>query len=117
MELFNRHLHLPFYFQYIFLLGFLFLTVLLSIAIGGCSKSSLIIQQPAADKALDECIVLVHGMGRTLRSMAGLQERLTVEGYHTVDLGYLSTSKTVEEIVADHFPVNKRHISDLTSQG
>ncbi|MCK5070155.1 MAG: alpha/beta hydrolase, partial [Desulfocapsa sp.] len=53
---------------------------------------------------LGECVVLIHGMGRTLHSMTGMQQRLTDEGYHTVNLGYPSTSKTIEEIVTDHFP-------------
>lgn len=47
--------------------------------------------------------MLLHGMGRTLHSMDLMQERLTAAGYHTVSLGYPSTTKTIEAIVADHF--------------
>ncbi len=54
--------------------------------------------------AMGECVLLLHGMARTLHSMDAMQERLVAAGYHTVNLGYPSTSKKIEEIAATHFP-------------
>ncbi len=64
----------------------------------------LSIQKPTRSRSLNECVVLVHGMGRTLHSMDEMQERLVAEGYHTVSLGYPSTRATIEEVVSGHFP-------------
>ncbi len=81
------------------------LTLAAAGSLSGCSKTGLSIQKPTRSRSLDECVVLVHGMGRTLHSMDDMQERLVAEGYHTVNLGYPSTSATIEEIVSDYFPV------------
>ena len=70
----------------------------------GCSKGGLSVQKPVSGTALGECVVLVHGMGRTLRSMNDMQKRLLAAGYHTVNIGYPSTSKTIEDIVNVYFP-------------
>jgi len=75
-----------------------------ALVFSGCSRLGLSIQKPASDTALGECVVLVHGMGRTLRSMDEMQKRLLAAGYHTVSLGYPSTSKKIEDIVSAHFP-------------
>lgn len=84
--------------------GLLFITFATTILLSGCSKTGLSIQKPANSRSLQECVVLVHGMGRTLHSMDKMQERLVTEGYHTVSLGYPSTRATIEEIASDHFP-------------
>lgn len=104
MEPVNKKFHLSSSPQGIFFSGILILIFLTATVLGGCSKSSISIQQPADDKALGECVVLLHGMGRTLRSMAGMQKQLRAEGYHTVNLDYPSTSKTIEEIATAYFP-------------
>jgi hypothetical protein len=62
------------------------------------------IKKPSDKNTLDECVVLLHGMGRTSRSMDTMQNRLVSEGYHTVNLGYPSTSKTIGQIAENHFP-------------
>lgn len=90
--------------QVIFLSGCIVLVCLAALIFSGCSKAGLTVQKPTSAKALGECVILVHGMGRTLRSMAGMQERMVNAGYHTVNLGYPSTSKTIEEIINDNFP-------------
>jgi len=83
--------------------GFLALNVLTVLLLSGCSRLGLSVQYPTPAKTQDECVVLLHGMGRTLRSMDSMQEYLTNAGYHTVSLGYPSTEKTIEDIAADHF--------------
>ncbi len=47
---------------------------------------------------MNECVILLHGMGRTKRSMRRLERRLSGRGYRTVNLGYPSLSLTIEEI-------------------
>jgi|GEM_PF-100065 len=78
--------------------------VFTAIIFSGCSRSSLSIQKSEAKQARDECVVLLHGLARTSSSMDEMQQKLTAAGYHTVNLGYPSTSKTIEEIVAEDFP-------------
>ena len=90
--------------QYLILTGLLFVILLASSILVGCSKIGLSILQPTPNRSLGECVVLVHGMGRTLHSMDEMQERLVTEGYHTVSLGYPSTRATIEEITSGHFP-------------
>jgi len=87
-----------------FISGLLTFVVLVAALLSGCSKSGLSVQKPTPETALGECVLLIHGMGRTLRSMDAMQARLVAEGYHTVNFGYPSTSKPIEAIVTDHFP-------------
>ncbi len=47
----------------------------------------------------DEYVVLLHGMGRTHRSMIKMQKTLSNEGYAVVNLPYNSSSGTIEKIV------------------
>ena len=76
----------------------------LSLVLPGCSRTGLSVGEPASEKSRNECVVLIHGMGRTLHSFDSMQKRLVAEGYHTVNLGYPSTRASIEEIVASHFP-------------
>lgn len=84
--------------------GALALFLSAAVILSACARTGIAIQEPARDKALNECVVLVHGLARTLHSMDDIQDRLTAAGYHTVNLGYPSTEKTIEELVADYFP-------------
>ncbi len=45
-----------------------------------------------------ETVVLLHGLGRTRRSMNRLARALEEAGYHTVNIGYPSRSGSVEEL-------------------
>ena len=51
--------------------------------------------------AANECVVLLHGLGRTAWSMGSVAEYLGSVGYRVVNQGYESTSSTIEQ-VADH---------------
>lgn len=88
----------------VMLVGLLFVMITVAAALSACSKTGLSIAKPVPSRSLNECVVLIHGMGRTLHSMDKMQERLVAEGYHTVSLGYPSTRATIEEIVSDYFP-------------
>ena len=46
----------------------------------------------------DECVILLHGLGRSNWSMGKLSDYLVQKGYRTLNVNYPSTSKTIEEI-------------------
>jgi triacylglycerol lipase len=66
-----------------------------------------------------ECVVLLHGLGRTRRSMNKLENYLQNSGYTTVNLSYPSTSESIESLATVHIsqaiarcqekPVQKTH--------
>jgi pimeloyl-ACP methyl ester carboxylesterase len=56
---------------------------------------------PMAESGLRECVVLVHGLGRTERSLDSLGDRLEDEGYATVRYRYHSTRASIEEHAAE----------------
>ncbi len=75
------------------------------IAFQGCTNSYISIQEPKLKDRREECVVLLHGMGRSYSSMSAMQNSLTMSGYHTVNIGYPSTRKTIEAIVDASYPV------------
>lgn len=48
--------------------------------------------------AKEECVVLLHGMGRTYRSMQRLESALRYQGYHVANIDYPSTEYGIEEL-------------------
>lgn len=86
-----------------FLARILIYSVIL-LSLSGCSKTTIAIKKPSEDKSKGECVILLHGMGRTYRSMDAMQDALTKEGYHTVNLNYPSTRKNIETIAGESFP-------------
>lgn len=86
------------------LLGIMILFMTAASLFSGCIRPGISIQKPSDKNALGECVVLLHGMGRTYRSMDEMQNRLAAEGYHTVNLNYPSTGKKIDQIAKDHFP-------------
>ncbi|MBW2659976.1 MAG: alpha/beta fold hydrolase, partial [Deltaproteobacteria bacterium] len=53
----------------------------------------------------NECIILLHGLGRTSRSLTQMQKTLAKAGYHTVNLDYPSRKKTIEQLAAEYVPL------------
>lgn len=49
-------------------------------------------------KSENESVILLHGMGRSYRSMRKMEKFLQKKGYSTININYPSTSLTVEEI-------------------
>jgi pimeloyl-ACP methyl ester carboxylesterase len=47
---------------------------------------------------MNECVVLLHGLGRFRQSMRRLEQHLKVLGYSTINLAYPSTTKSIETI-------------------
>ncbi len=81
-----------------------FVLLLLAVLFFGCSKSGIVVQPPSAKVTKNECVILLHGLARSLNSMSSLQNRLALEGYDTVNLGYPSTEETIEAIASEHLP-------------
>jgi triacylglycerol lipase len=46
----------------------------------------------------DECVVLLHGLGRTSASMQPIEQRLKKEGYAVFNISYPSTKYSIEEL-------------------
>ena len=51
-----------------------------------------------------QCVVLLHGLGRTHRSMARIEAVLRQAGYATVNIDYPSQSQTIEVSARDAIP-------------
>lgn len=49
----------------------------------------------------DECVVLVHGLFRSQKSMKAIARELAARGYGVLNFGYNSRSKTMDEIAGD----------------
>ena len=47
-----------------------------------------------------QCVILLHGLARTSRSLDRMEEALAEAGYHTVNLDYPSRSQPVERLAA-----------------
>jgi pimeloyl-ACP methyl ester carboxylesterase len=69
-----------------------------------CSIATFSIQEPETNVSRNECVVLLHGLGRTRLSMKDMQQKLTRAGYYTVNLNYPSTSKTIESLARENVP-------------
>jgi pimeloyl-ACP methyl ester carboxylesterase len=67
------------------------MTLLTSILVAEAASSG-----PSTDR---DTVVLLHGLGRTPRSMRGMARRLDREGYRTVNMGYPSREKPFEELL------------------
>ncbi len=78
------------------------LYILCLVLLAGCG--SVPICPPEDSHQGGECVVLLHGLARTNRTMEPLAKALRAEGYRAINLQYTSTEKTIEQIVADGFP-------------
>jgi len=66
----------------------------------------------AAPPAAGECVVLLHGLGRTHRSMSRLAQAAQAVGYKTVNLDYASRGKTIEALAAEVVPAALKRCGD-----
>ena len=62
------------------------------------------IASPATAAEPGECVILLHGLGRTPLSMLPLKFALDRAGYRTVNQGYPSLALPIEELAATHVP-------------
>jgi triacylglycerol lipase len=49
-----------------------------------------------------ECVILLHGLGRSRWSMWRMERSLADHGYRTVNVGYPSTDATIRDLVETH---------------
>lgn len=78
------------------LLAVLVLAMLLTPRISLASTSSAMKQQ--------ECVVLLHGLGRTFYSMIRMQKALEREGFLTSNVGYASRKYPIEQLAMEAVP-------------
>lgn len=89
---------------YIFPMFFIVLSAFAVLAFSGCSKTVVSVKKSLAKDSLGECVILLHGLGRTYHAMESMQETLAANGYDTVNLGYPSTKQTVKTIADEYLP-------------
>ena len=82
------------------LLKYLSILFLIFFLLPGCAAGRT---TPAPD-CRGECVILLHGLGRTEGSMADLAENLSEAGYCVVNTGYPSMDKTVAAIARQYLP-------------
>jgi hypothetical protein len=51
-----------------------------------------------------ECVILLHGLARSKGSMTKMEKRLQAQGYYTVNKGYPSRHKTIEDLSEETIP-------------
>lgn len=61
-------------------------------------------QHTRAEAMSKDCVILLHGMGRTRASMWVLSQHLAKAGYATVNYGYPSTRFSIERLAQEHIP-------------
>jgi hypothetical protein len=62
------------------------------------AASALAVAAPSCASLADDCIVLIHGLGRTAHSMRSLEAALKEEGYRVVNVDYPSRKHPIEEL-------------------
>ncbi len=61
-----------------------------------------------------ECVVILHGMGRTAYSMRSMEKYLKEHGYYTINRGYPSTSEKIEDISKNVIP---KYVEECKTKG
>jgi pimeloyl-ACP methyl ester carboxylesterase len=90
----------------------MFLTVVFTATL---ATPSLAPTNPIAVQRSGDYVVLLHGLGRTARSMRRLERTLQKEGYRVVNVTYPSTHSTVETLANDWLSgLLKREVVDRT---
>ncbi|MFC1591304.1 esterase/lipase family protein, partial [Thermodesulfobacteriota bacterium] len=52
----------------------------------------------AGQQTGSDYVVLLHGLGRTRRSMLPLEKHLLLQGYRTVNIGYPSRQEPIQDL-------------------
>ena len=77
------------------------LTIIVCILIG-LTPTSLMATEPAPVVCDKACVILLHGMGDSPTSMQKIEAFLLSKGYKTLNVGYPSTSESIERIAEEH---------------
>lgn len=86
-----------------------FIDAIQGLCLGACSLLGLGVaplqaQTPAQVSSVDECVVLLHGLGRSAWSMKPLERAVSDAGYRVVNQGYDSTALTIEQVAGQVVP-------------
>lgn len=77
------------------------MNLLIFLPLSACS-----VQQDMTDySGKHECVILLHGLGRTSSSMDDIEERLQKAGYSTINLDYPSRKKSIETLAVQIIPI------------
>jgi triacylglycerol lipase len=66
-----------------------------------------------AESKAPECVVLLHGLARTEKSLLKLERHLENKGFCVVNIGYPSRKKTIQELSVDVIPTAIEQCSTL----
>lgn len=80
-------------------LSTLWLVLVMTLVVTAGDPGRSPVEQDGARASDRGTVVLLHGVGRTHRSMRPLEDALTEEGYRVVNLGYPSRTRTWPELV------------------
>jgi triacylglycerol lipase len=70
----------------------------------GCGAVSRSKKMLPANIVKNECVILLHGLGRTYHSMDKMQTTLTHAGYHTINFDYPSRKESIEQLASEYIP-------------
>ncbi len=62
------------------------------------SPNLLVASEESTGNNTNDCVIILHGIARTKWSMSKLDKYLAERGYKTVNMGYPSTSESIEQI-------------------
>jgi len=81
-----------------------------ALLVSSCSaKPGVVVRSPESSQQAVDCVVLIHGMGRSSKAMVSMQKALVNDGFVTVNLGYASTKKDIETIALEDYPLGVEH--------
>ena len=64
-------------------------------------------------RATQDGVVLLHGISRTSRSLRKMQTAIEAPGFATLNLGYASRRKALEQLAEDIHPAIERFAGDI----
>jgi triacylglycerol lipase len=74
------------------------------VLLSGCGAMNQSAKMIPVDNTKNECVILLHGLGRTYHSLDKMQKTLTQAGFHTVNFDYPSRKESIEQLAANHIP-------------
>lgn len=82
------------------------------LTLSGCGAASRSSRMVPIESGRNECVILLHGLGRTSGSMSRMQKALTQAGFHTVNLDYPSRKESIEQLAQNHIPKAVSHCQE-----
>jgi len=64
----------------------------------------------------DECVIILHGMGRTKYAMYNVEKELAGAGYKVWNESYPSTKKTIEKLSIEHISKGLKYCRDVNAR-